>query len=59
MNANRKFWFFFLAWTAALVLAPRAQVVVTGSIGDTVFLDANANDLPDAGEGAPGVTMAW
>ena len=57
MNASRKLFVLFLAWTAALVLAPQAQVVVTGSIGDTVFIDYNANDLPDAGEGAPGVTM--
>jgi hypothetical protein len=57
MNTSRKAWVLFLACTAALVLAPQAQVVTTGSIGDTVFLDHNANDLPDAGEGAPGVTL--
>ena len=57
MNTSRKFLVLFLAWTAALVLAPRAQVVVSNSIGDTVFIDYNNNDLPDAGEGAPSVTI--
>jgi protocatechuate 3,4-dioxygenase beta subunit len=28
-----------------------------GSIGDTIFLDANANGTPDAGEGASGVRV--
>ena len=57
MNTSRKFWVLFMAWTAAMVLSPQAQVVVSNSIGDTVFIDYNNNDLPDAGEGAPGVTM--
>lgn len=54
---NFKYVFFFLALTAAMVLSPRAQGVVTNSIGGTIFLDSNANDAPDAGEGAPSVTM--
>jgi hypothetical protein len=53
---NLKLAFSFLACTTLLVLSPQAQLPpVTNSVGGTIFLDYNINDVPDTGEGASGV----
>ena len=38
--------------------APPAHSTGEGLIGDTIFLDRNGDDIPDAGEGLEGVTVA-
>ena len=40
--------------TAQVTLTP---IALPGSIGDTVFIDANGNNTFDAGEGIPGITV--
>ena len=40
--------------TAQVTLTP---IALPGSIGDTIFIDANGNNTFDAGEGIPGITV--
>ena len=43
--------------TADMGYAPPAQNPGEGLIGDSIFLDRNANNTSDAGEGLEGVTV--